>query len=493
MNTYEQLLQRTREIALLSTTSSLLSWDQETRLPPEAAPYRAEQLAHLSGLIHRLATSDEIRRCLESCEADLPAPGTLAWTNITRLRRRFDRAVKLPPDLVESFARASSHAHHAWVHAKEQSRFDLFAPHLQTLLDLTRQKADCWGYADHPYDALLEGYEPGMTTRMAQAILDHLASHQASLLAEVASRFSNIPDHSLAGHYPISDQQRFNAEVATAFGFNLCAGRIDTAPHPFCTTLGPRDIRLTTRYRSDDFTYSLYSVIHEVGHGLYEQGLPAEHFGLPAGEAASLGLHESQSRLWENKVARTLTFWDHWFPRAAVIFPDLAHRRPEDVARHLLRVQPSLIRTEADEVSYDLHIILRFQIELGLLSGEFAVRDVPSVWNEKVKNLLGLEVPDDAHGCLQDIHWSMGGFGYFPTYTFGNLASAQLYEAAIAAVPSIPNDLAHGQYDTLLGWMREHVHAHGERWTTPELVRQVTGQELSPEPQLRYLRAKYLD
>ncbi|MFQ3670365.1 MAG: carboxypeptidase M32 [Verrucomicrobiia bacterium] len=491
MTPYLSLTQRWREITLLSTTSSLLSWDQETNLPPHAAPYRAEQLAHLSGLIHQLATSDEVRRWLETCENNLPAPGTPEHTNITRLRRRFDRAVKLPQTLVESFARASSHAHHAWVQAKQQSRFDLFAPHLQTLLDLTRQKADHWGYSDHPYDALLEGYEPGMTTAAARALLDNLAPRQARILTQAAASFENLPENLVPGHYPIPLQQQFNAQVAASFGFDLQAGRIDTAPHPFCTTLGPRDIRLTTRYREDDFTYSLYSVLHEVGHGLYEQGLPQEHFGLPAGEATSLGIHESQSRLWENKVARTHAFWEHWFPHALRLFPDLASRSPADLAQHLLRVRPSLIRTEADEVSYDLHIILRFQIELALLAGDLPIADLPAAWNEKMKQWLGLDVPDDAHGCLQDIHWSMGGFGYFPTYTFGNLASAQLYHAAVQHHPAIPSDLAAGRYTALLDWMRRHVHLHGERWTTPELLLQATGQPLSPEPHLHYLQAKY--
>lgn len=491
LSAYQNLTTRFREVALLSSTSSLLSWDQETGLPPAAAPFRAEQLAHLSGLTHRLSTSDEVQRWLEICEGDPFEPGSREHTNVIRLRRRFERAVKLPPALVEQFAREASRAHHAWVKAKETANFQTFAPHLAILLDLTRQKADHWGYAEHPYDALLEGYEPGTSTATVQQVFQELIPSQTRLLAELAPKSAELPDNLIPGHYPIPDQQRFNTEIAAALGFDLEAGRIDTAPHPFCSTLGPRDIRLTTRYRADDFTDSLYSIIHEVGHGLYEQGLPQEHFGLPAGEAASLGIHESQSRLWENKVARTRSFWNHWFPQAAERFSSLRHHSPETVTRHLTRARPTLIRTESDEVSYDLHIALRFELELAMLDGDLEVADLPQAWNAKVKAWLGLEVPDDAQGCLQDIHWSMGGFGYFPTYTLGNLASAQLFQAAVRDLPSIPLDLAHGHYGSLLAWLRTHVHAHGERWTTAELIRNATGADLSAGPQLDYLRTNY--
>jgi carboxypeptidase Taq len=492
LDSYLSLCQRQREIQLLGTTASLLNWDQETFLPPSAAPYRAEQLAALSSLTHRMATSEEVQRLLEESEAIGFPNDSVEFSNVRQIRRNFDRAMKIPNDLVEEFARICSHGHHAWVAARQKSDFSLFAPHLSKILEFTRRKAEYWGYPDHPYDALLEGYEPGMTTREVRLVLEGLAPQQSNLLSAISNHQATQAIPTISGHFPENAQRQFNQEVAAAFGFDFQAGRIDATAHPFCTTLGPRDVRLTTRYDLTDFTQSLYSVLHEAGHGLYEQGLPVENFGLPSGESVSLGIHESQSRLWENKIGRTRAFWDHWLPRAQELFPDARSLTPESITASVLRVKPSFIRVEADEVSYDLHIALRFELELALVEGSLPVEEVPSAWNARFHSLFGLTVPDDARGCLQDIHWSMGGIGYFSTYTLGNLNSAQLFEAALASSPTIGSDLANGQYASILNWMRTNIHQHGQRWSAPELIERATGQRTQNTAHLRYLESKYL-
>lgn len=497
MSAYNALLERLREVQLVASTGSLLSWDQETGLPPSAANYRAEQLAWFSGWAHRQSTGEDFKKLLEAAEEefsrdpDAPANDPDRATNLRETRRTYERAVRLPTSLVEEFARTCSQSHHAWVAARAQSDFSLFAPSLMQLLQLCRAQADCWGYADEPYDALLEGYEPGTSTANVAALLTDLSSAQSELLQQIIDQAAP-PTPWPTMEFPIEAQIRFNREVATAFGFDFQAGRIDPSTHPFCTTLGPRDIRLTTRYEPGDFTSSLYSVLHEAGHGLYEQGLPPEHFGLPTGEAVSLGLHESQSRLWENKVGRTVEFWEYWLPRAIEYFPAARQLTPALVAAHVLQVRPSFIRVEADEVSYDLHIALRFEMERALLNNDLAVPDLPAAWNSRFTALFGLEVPHHAHGCLQDIHWSMGGFGYFPTYSLGNLHSAQLFAAARRALPDFDTSLASGNYSSLLTWLRENIHRHGKHWNAATLIEKTTGAPSSITPHLDYLRGKYL-
>lgn len=491
---YDSLVARLREVQLVSSINSLLSWDQETYLPSAGADYRAEQLAYLSGWAHRLATDDAMRGWLEEAEGADFAPHSAAAVNLREARRNYEREAKLPVKLVEDFARVSSQAHHAWMAAREKKDYATFAPFLQRLLQLSQEKAECWGYVEEPYDALLEGHEPGMRTSEVARLLGTLAKEQRALLAKIVA----LAPAAAEGFpwkegtiFPLEKQAAFNREVAAAFGFAFDAGRLDTTAHPFCTALGPCDVRLTTRYDPADFTNSLYSVLHEAGHGLYEQGLPSEHFGLGAGQAVSLGIHESQSRLWENKVGRTECFWATWLPRAVEYFPELHGITPDQLARHVLPVRPSFIRVEADEVSYDLHIVLRFELERALLQGELPVEDLPQAWNERFRQLLGLQVPDDGLGCLQDIHWSMGAFGYFPTYSLGNLYSAQLFVAAEKAMPELPAQLARGEYVGLLDWLREKIHHQGCTWSASELIERATGSAPDAEYHLSYLRNKY--
>lgn len=489
---YDRLRQRFRDLALLNSTASVLHWDQETYLPSQGVPWRAEQLAYLSGQAHRLATAPEVGEWLAEAEASVPEGMHPQHTNLRGWRRDYDRAVKLPPHLVEALSRATSLGQAAWAEARQKSDFSHFLPHLETLVSLIREKADAWSSGGCRYDALLDEYEPGVKGDELAALFAELGPQVSALIEPALARASRVPADTLAGHYPVEAQKAFNREVAEAVGFDFTRGRIDTTAHPFCTSLGPDDTRLTTRYDESDFTSSLYGVLHEAGHGLYEQGLSAEEWGSPAGGSVSLGIHESQSRLWENHVGGSPEFWEKWLPRAAHYFPHLASRRPEDVAAAAARVQRSFIRVEADEVTYDLHIILRFEIERALIRGELNAADVPGVWKERFRALFGLEVPDDARGCLQDVHWSCGLFGYFATYTLGNLNAAQLMHRA-RQEQSIATALAAGEYTPLLTWLRRNVHSHGQRWLPQELMRRATGEVTQSTYFLAHLRRKFVE
>ena len=489
---YRKLLKRSREIALISGAAEALNWDIETYMPPKALGFRADQLAHMSGHTHRLFTARKVGEWLSACEQHGFPSGSPEAANVREWRRLYERATKLPASLVEKFERARAHAREAWKKARHESNFRLFQPHLEKLLKLTRQKADCWGFAESPYDALAEGFEPGIRTSQLRALFTELRPAIGGVLATAVERSAGTPADLLDGDYPIAAQQGLNRRVAEALGFDFEAGRIDTTTHPFCITLGPGDCRLTTRYNERNFTQSLYGILHEAGHGLYEQGLPAEHYGTPLGVAASLGIHESQSRLWENHVGRSPAFWEYWHPVACEYFPELKRLAPEQLAAAANRVAPSFIRVEADQVTYDLHILLRFEVETRLLEGQLPVAEVPALWNQEFEKLLGLKVTRDADGCLQDIHWSLGDFGYFPTYTLGNLNAAQLMHRATLDLPGLETDLARGHYRPLLAWLREKVHGHGLRYQPQELMQQATGEPTRANYHLDYLRKKFV-
>ena len=471
---------------MVSSAASVIGWDQETYLPDAGHEWRADQLAWLSERAHEIGTSGAWGDALAEAEGAKDSPALLA-----AMRRDYDRATKLPGELVAREAQASSLAKVAWVEARKKSDFASFAPHLETMLGIAREKAERWGYEAEAYDALLDTYERGATSVQISSLFDALKPRLRDLAAAAversAARNVKLPE----GPYPIAAQQAFNAKVAESLGFDFKAGRIDTTAHPFCTTLGPRDVRLTTRYDEQDFTSSLFGVMHEAGHGLYEQGLPGPEFGLPSGEAASLGIHESQSRLWENHVGRSYPFWEKWLPVAAEHFPQLAKVTLDEFIAIVHRAEFSYIRVEADEATYDLHILLRFGLERRLVAGELSVKDVPAAWNESFQDLFGMTPPDDAHGCLQDIHWSMGGLGYFPTYTLGNLNAAQLFAAATAD-NAIAAGVAKAEYAPLLSWLREHVHKKGAVLTPTEIVTAATGKAPSPEAHLTHLTRRYL-
>ena len=488
---YRQLRQRTREISFLTSSSAALTWDVETYMPPKALAFRAEQLAYLSSAAHRKFTAKKVGALLTECEQQGFAAESDEAANVREWRRHYDRATKVPPRLVEKMERIRTHAREAWKAAREQSQFRLFKPHLQKVVDLTRQMADCWGYQESPYDALVEGYETGVTASQLRPLFATLRPALGAVLGVARERSAGLAEDFLHGHYPVAAQQAFNRKVAEAIGFDFAAGRVDTTTHPFCQTLGPGDCRLTTRYDERNFVQSLYGVLHETGHGMYEQGLLPEQYGTPLGSAVSLGIHESQSRLWENQVGRSPAFWEHWYPVACEHFPELKRFSPAQISAGVNRVAPSFLRVEADQVTYDLHILLRFEIEVQLIEGRLKVADVPAFWNEEFEKMFGLKVTRDADGCLQDIHWSIGLLGYFPTYTLGNLNAAQLMRRAGQENNSLEAELARGEYDNLRQWLRGKIHRAGSRHRPQELMQLATGEPTQSTYHLEYLRKKF--
>jgi carboxypeptidase Taq len=492
---YAELVRRSKELGVLNSCAAVLGWDQQTYMPPAGAALRGEQMAFLASLAHQKFTDPRVGELLAAVEgSDLVRdPESDAAANARELRRAYDRATKLPQSLVEELARVTTAAQQAWQEAKPKSDFAGFRPHLEKVITLKREEAAAVGHTGHPYNALLDEYEPGATAEELKTLFAGLTAELAPLVQEITAS-PRKPDRSvLERDYPVDRQKVFAEAAAAAFGFDFSAGRLDTTAHPFCSGFGPGDCRITTRYNPRFFGEAFFGVLHETGHALYEQHLPAEHFGTPLGSACSLGIHESQSRLWENQVGRGRPFWDHFFPRLKQTFPAaLAGVSPDAWVFAVNDVRPSLIRVEADEATYNLHIALRFELELGLVSGDLPVSDLPGAWNDRFRALLGLEVPDHARGCLQDIHWSFGGVGYFPTYTLGNLYAAQLMAAARRDLDGLDDDFRRGEFGRLREWLTDKVHRHGQRYRAGELCRRATGDALSPRPFLEYVRDRFV-
>ena len=490
---YDVLVTELRELALLGSVNSVLHWDEQTQMPPKGAEHRASQVSLLARMMHERFTSPRIGELLDAA-GDLAskeeASGTVA-TNVRETRRTYERARKLPASLVEELSRLSILGQQAWTEARKRSDYPAFAAWLDKIVHLKRQEASCVGYAGHPYDALLDEFEPGETTEGIRRVFDGLRGPLVDLVARIGDSSRKAPVEILERSYPTAAQASLGRAAAEAVGFDFNAGRLDISAHPFCTGLGPGDTRMTTRYDEHYFGDAFFGVLHETGHALYEQGLPAEHFGTPCAEAISLGIHESQSRMWENLVARGRAFWRFFLPKAREAFPEaLAGVSDDDWHFAVNDVRPSLIRTEADEATYNLHVLLRFELEQSMLTGDLTVADLPGAWNERMQKYLGLTPPDDAKGCLQDIHWSGGAIGYFPTYTLGNLYAAQFFEAARRDVGDLDAMFANGEFRPLLDWLRTNIHRHGKRYSASQLVRNVTGQPLSAGPLLRHLRTK---
>jgi carboxypeptidase Taq len=486
---YQKLLDRTREINLLRSTSQVLEWDEQTYLPKKAVEYRADQLSYLGAKAHALFTDPVIGEWLQTCrEAGFPADSD-EGVNVREWSRSYERATKLPVEFVEEFEKTAALSREAWKQARQAGNFSAFQPHLEKVVALTVEKAHRYGFTISPYDALLEDFEPGATAAYIAPVFAELKPALKALVQEIGGRSGS---ESLAGNYPIAGQQEFNRVIAEAIGYDFDAGRVDTTTHPFATSLGPFDHRITTRYDEKLFQFSLYGILHETGHALYEQGLRPEVFGTPVGSAVSLGIHESQSRLWENHVGRSRSFWERWYPIASQHLPDLKRFGIDQLVQGVQKVAPSFIRVEADEVTYDLHVLLRFEIELALIEGKIAVRDLPEAWNTKFAELFGLKVPDDRLGVLQDIHWSMGALGYFPTYSLGNLNAAQLMNYAEQHVAGLADSLAKGEYQPLLNWLRSEVHQLGKKFLPNDLMARTTGEPTQAKYRIEYLRKKYL-
>lgn len=484
-----------REIAVLQSVAATMSWDQETMMPPKGAALRADQLQLLSRVIHERRTSKkfgDLLRAAEEATGKKGDPRTLA--DLREARRDYDKARKLPSSLVAELAQCASLGMDAWKQARAESNFKKFLPWLEKTFTLNREKAKCFGVpkGGELYDALLDEFEPGMTAKATEGIFGPLRQRLVPLIRRVSESKAKVSDAAARVETPIEKQKEFATFICSRIGYDFDAGRMDEAAHPFCEGLGPGDTRITNRYRPDGWTDALSTATHEAGHAMYEQGLPKDKlFGRPLAEAVSLGIHESQSRMWENQVARSRPFWTWAIGEAKrVLGPALQPYSADDVYRAVNIVKPWFIRVESDELTYNLHIMLRFDLERAMLSGDLKCRDLPGAWNERLKSDWGLAVPDDRRGCLQDIHWSMGAVGYFPTYTFGNLYAAQFWEAIGRDLPERDAMMARGEFGPILQWLRTKIHRHGRQYQAPELCKRVTGKPLSADPLLRHLEAK---
>ncbi len=487
---YEIFLGRIQELADLGHAQSLLSWDQETYMPPKGTPLRARAQGTLAGLAHERLT-DEVLVGLVRDLQDSDLEGDAA-VNVRETAREQARALKIPGALVVEMTQTASLAHEAWVEAREKANFSIFQPWLEKILDQKRQVADLVGYEGSIYNALLDEYEPYAKTEEIAALFADLRTQLVPLVEAIAATAKRPADGLLTRQFDVAVQEQFGRRVIADMGFDMEAGRLDVAVHPFCSGTSRDDVRLTTRYAADWLPGSLFGSIHEAGHGLYEQGLPEHAKGVPAGQSVSLGIHESQSRMWENMVGRSRPFWQHYFPLLQAAFPGVIDDVDTDrFYAAINQVEPSCIRVEADEVTYNLHIALRFEIEVALVEGRLEVGELPDVWNAKMQEYLGITPSDDAQGVLQDVHWSFGGIGYFSTYSLGNLYAAQFFHRAQQDVPDLMDQIGAGQLLGLKGWLNENVHACGARLTAAELVQQVTNAPLSAQYFIDYLRAKF--
>jgi carboxypeptidase Taq len=491
---YAELIRRAREAATLGSTGAVLGWDERVNMPHDGSAFRGEQMGLLARLTHEMCIAPQVGESLAVVESSdlVRDPNGDAAANVREIRRGYDRAVKLPKELVEELARVTIRAQQAWQEARQANDFPAFRPWLEKVVTLKREEAQAVGYREHPYDALLDEYEPGATSSEIKQVFAGLSAELVPLIDAVGASPRKPSTEILRRDYPVDLQKVFGTAAASAIGFNFTAGRLDVTTHPFCSGIGPGDCRITTRYNPRFFNESFFGILHEAGHGIYEQGLSADHFGTPLGNHCSLGIHESQSRLWENQVGRGRPFWEHFFPRARQVFLDALRGTTLDEFYFAVNeVKPSFIRVEADEATYNLHIVLRFEMELALLSGDLRPSDVPAAWNEKFGKMFGLTPADDRQGCLQDIHWSMGGIGYFPTYTLGNLYAAQLMSQVRHDLPGLDDDFRHGDFLRLKTWLNEKVHRPGRRLRANDLCKQITGRPLEHHALVRYLRDKY--
>ncbi len=479
------------EIDDLGRAQAVLSWDQQTYMPPGGAEDRGNQIGTLARLEHERWVSDEMGNLLESLSADQFDPDSDEAALLRVTRRNYEKHTRVPARWVEEFSNATTLGQEAWVKARHASDFAQFKPFLEHNLELRREYSTFFAPYEHVYDAQLDDFEPGMKTAEVQEIFKQLRAEQVELVRAIAAR-PQVEFGFLYQHYPEQAQWDFGVEVITKFGYDWNRGRQDRSAHPFTTGFGQNDVRITTRLDANYPGTMLFGTMHECGHALYDLGHSPAHNRTPLSSAASMALHESQSRMWENLVGRSLPFWKHFYPRMQQIFSSqLGNVSLETFYKAINRVQPSYIRVEADEATYNLHIMLRMELEIALLEGSLQVKDLPEAWNARMQEYLGVTPPNDAKGVLQDIHWSGGMMGYFPTYALGNLVSVQLWEQINRQIPDLSEQIERGEFGALLGWLRENIHAVGAKYEPQVLVKKVTGSKIAPEPYLRYLKAKY--
>ena len=485
---------RLREVSDLSAAGSVLGWDQATYMPPGGAAARARQGATLSRLAHEKFTDPALGRLLEQLQpfADsLPTDSDDA--SLIRIARRdFEKAIKVPAEFVARWSAHSSASYDAWTRARPANDFATMRPLLETSLDFSRRYAEFFAPYAHIADPLIDGPDEGMTTATVQALFAELRAALVPIVRAIAEQ-PLADDSCLRRTFPEAPQMAFGVSVIERVGYDMTRGRLDKTHHPFCTKFAAGDVRITTRVRENDLSEALFSTLHEAGHALYEQGVDAAFEGTPLNSGASAGVHESQSRLWENVVGRSRGFWEHFYPRLRDTFPDqLASVPPEAFYRAINKVERSLIRTDADEVTYNLHVMMRFDLELAMLEGRLAVKDLPEAWRARFAADFGITPPDDRDGCLQDVHWYAGSVGGgFQGYTIGNILAAQFHAAALRAHPAIPAQMAQGEFATLHAWLRQHLYRHGRKFTPDELVERATGGPMSIAPYIAYLRTKY--
>lgn len=493
---YNRLHVLSKHARTLTGISNILEWDQETYMPKAAAEIRGEQQKALAGIIHAKKTgrpfAKALARLIDETSGELKGALDDEKQAALRLwRRDYMKAKSLPKRFVEDHAKLSSQAILAWREAKDSDNFALFSPFLNKLVAMARKKADYLKFNDHPYDALLDEFEPEATTAKVETLFGHLKEEITSLLTKIL-KSKEIDDSCLHGTFSHDKQLSFAHRLLKDMGFSFEQGRLDLSSHPFSLSPHPKDNRITTRFHKTSILSCIAVVLHEGGHALYEAGLPEEHYGSPLGEPISLGMHESQSRLWETRIGQSLPFWQHYLPILNAHFDDSFKTvSPNDFYRAVNKVEPSFIRVEADEVTYPLHVILRFELEKSLIEGSLKVKDLPEAWNAKMQSLLGLTPSTNREGCLQDIHWSMGSFGYFPTYTLGNLYAAQLFEAFALEHSNWQNRVKEGELLFIKEWLNDNIHRHGRRYFSHELIEKISGKPFSANAYTSYLNDKY--
>ena len=481
------------EVTDLNAAQALLEWDQQTYMPSGGAEVRGHQLATLGSLTHQKFTAEEVGILIEDLKKEFASADVDSddARYLKVLSKDYDKATKIPSEYVAEFTRLTAQGHESWAKAREASDFSIFQADLEKIVDMRKEYVGFFPPADHPYDTLLDEFEPGMKTAEVQEIFGVLRERQVELLKNIADA-KQVDDSFMHVNYPEKQQWDFGVEVATAFGYDWKRGRQDKSVHPFTTSFGISDVRITTRFMEDFFPSALFGTMHEAGHGLYEMGVNQAYERTPLNSGASLGVHESQSRLWENLVGRSMPFWEHFYPRLQETFPtQLGNIALPNFYNGINKVEPSLIRVEADEATYNMHIMLRLELEIAMIEGSVAIKDLPELWKSKFEEYLGITPPDDAQGVLQDIHWSFSGLGYFSTYALGNLISVQLWEKINEAIPDLDEQLRQGKFGALLNWLRENIHIFGRKYEPQELVQKVTGSKITPEPYLRYLEGKY--
>ncbi|HSB01862.1 MAG TPA: carboxypeptidase M32 [Anaerolineales bacterium] len=487
----EQLKEKLGEVADIGSATSVLSWDQQVNMPPAGNEARGQQLATLSKIAQEKLISDEVGRLIDDLKQEFDGADTDEAALVRVAARNYDKAKRVPPSFIAEQAIVTSKAFEAWMEARSKSDFSIFRPHLEKVVELVHKYISFFPPADHPYDTLLDDYERGMKTADVRAIFDGLRPKQVELIRAITSA-KQVKADFLHKKYNEKKLMDFGVEVVTKFGYDWNRGRQDKAPHPFETSFSINDVRITTRFEEDNPLATLFSTMHEAGHAMYEQGINPAYERTPLTGGASLAVHESQSRMWENLVGRSLPFWEHFYPALKKMFSSqLDGVSLKSFYKAINKVEPSLIRVNADEATYNMHIMLRLELEIGMVEGKIAVKDLPEIWNAKMQEYLGITPPNDAKGVLQDIHWSGGAIGYFSTYALGNLISAQWWEQISRDIPDLDDQIRKGNFSELLTWLRTNIHHHGQKHEPQGLVEMVTGSRITPEPYVRYLKKKY--